>query len=195
MVVAQTDRALEVVPLVEDAALAWSPGARVVVYFRRSGDASYTFTTRVQSVAGRTLALRHSHRLERRQLRDFFRWNTRFDLALFAGAYRNPAGQWALDDSMRLEGTVLDISGGGLCVQLEEEQVTQEPIVVDPDFRGPFPLAGVTCQIMGSSGNDQRPQLRLRFVDLPSTVEARIVRAIYHGQLGRKESDHSEEKE
>ncbi len=193
MVMAQTDWALEVVPLVEDAALAWSSSVRVVVCFRRSGDASYTFTTRMQSVAGRTLALRHSDQLERRQLRGFFRWNTRFVLALFAGAYRNQAGQWAIDDSIRLEGTVLDISGGGLCVQLPEEQATQEHIVVDPHFRGPFPLAGVTCQIMGSRGNGQHSQLRLRFVDLPSTVEARIVRAIYHGQLGRKEPDHPEE--
>jgi c-di-GMP-binding flagellar brake protein YcgR len=87
-----------------------------------------------------------------------------------------------LKQATRVEGTMLNLSGGGLCVRLKEAQ-TETPqgvLVVDPQFRGPFPLAGLVCGLVSGEGR----ALRLRFVDLPAHREAAIVRAIYRRQVG-----------
>ena len=60
-------------------------------------------------------------------------------------------------------------------------------VVVDPGFRGPFPLAGVRCQVIAGRKGPQGA-LRLRFVELSAEVEAGIVRAIHQRQLGLKQA-------
>jgi hypothetical protein len=56
--------------------------------------------------------------------------------------------------------------------------------VIDPQHRGPFPLAGVEGQVVSGHEEAQRGYVRLRFIDLPREVEARIVRRIFQHQLG-----------
>lgn len=119
---------------------------------------------------------------ERVQLRDFFRWDTCFPIVLYAGARQDAAGRWDLKQAARVEGTMLNLSGGGLCLRLKEAppETLQGPLVVDPQFRGPFPLAGLVCGVVSGEGC----ALRLRFVDLPAHREAAIIRAIYRRQVG-----------
>ena len=59
------------------------------------------------------------------------------------------------------------------------------PVVVDPQHRGPFPLAGVKARVVASSLRSKGQTLHLQFVDLPRPIEAQIVRRIYQHQLGR----------
>lgn len=56
--------------------------------------------------------------------------------------------------------------------------------MIDPQHRGPFPLAGVEGQVVSGNAEVQRGYLRLRFIDLPRDIEAQIVRRIFQHQLG-----------
>jgi hypothetical protein len=79
---------------------------------------------------------------------------------------------------------VLDISGGGLRVRLQEALPPGTRIQIDPEYVGPFPLAGLHCRVVSSQPAGEGTYLQLAFVHLPADTEARIVRRIYRHQLG-----------
>ena len=185
---ARDEQALVASPLLEHPDCTWSawlPGERVQVRFQRGNDATYGFATDVLAVEpqAQRLVLRHADRVERRQRRGFFRWDAPFAIVLFVPVQEGPLDR---EQAVRLEGTVVNISGGGLCVQLPEDVPPAARVVVDPGFRGPFPLAGVRCQVVSGNGAGPGGALRLRFVELSAEEEAGMVRAIHQRQLGLK---------
>ena len=56
-------------------------------------------------------------------------------------------------------------------------------MLIDPDFEGIFPLAGIVCQVMRDSSDPNGRTLQLRFVDLPPVLESSIVRSVYQHQI------------
>lgn len=102
-----------------------------------------------------------------------------------AGAQGGP--EHAVDvpeNAPRLEGRVANISAGGLGMTVTGELPTTDRWLVDPAFDGPFPLAGVVCRVVGDSGQGNRPRaLKLKFEELPTTVESEIVRQVFQYQL------------
>jgi c-di-GMP-binding flagellar brake protein YcgR len=96
------------------------------------------------------------------------------------------AGAGRQEPLRRLQGTVVDISGGGLRVRVPVSVTPRTRLQIDPEFRGPFPLAGLHCQVVASSREGDQHYLQLSFVRLPARIEGRIVRRIYQHQLGRR---------
>ena len=138
----------------------------------------------------RAAAVRRTRRPCRRAL---FRWPTRFPVALLVmGGHRPAGGQAGLAaegsptpaEPRRLSGMVLDISGGGLRVRVDQPVLAGTWLRVDPEFAGPFPLAGVQCRVLSSRQEAAQTYLQLCFVRLPADTEARIIRRIYQRQLG-----------
>jgi len=89
LVVARDERAITVAPLLRDGQREFvplQPGALLAARFWREGDTEYRFTTEVLAFSpqDRTALLRHVDRIERLQLRDFFRLQTHFPIFLFA---------------------------------------------------------------------------------------------------------------
>lgn len=89
LVVDRDERAITIAPLLRDGQREFvpvQPGALLSARFWREGDTEYRFTTEVLAFSSqdRTALLRHVDRIERLQLRDFFRLPTHFPLFLFA---------------------------------------------------------------------------------------------------------------
>ena len=186
VVEAQDDHALVVTPLLSDSSApidSWQPGIRVQGHYPQGRDVTYGFATHVLGVelAARRLLLRHTQHVERVQQRSFFRLSTRFPIVLLVG---EGAASLDLEQASRLQGTVVDISGGGLSVRLAETPAESAELTVDPAFTGPFPLAGVKCEVVAAVERDECVHLRLCFVELSGRVETSIVRGIYQRQLG-----------
>jgi len=175
LVISKDEQALITAPLLSTSP-AWSLGTPLSGRFRRERDTEYRFATRLLALTPHTLTLQHADRLERLQARAFFRWETSFPLTLLAGTGNGK--------THRLEGVVTNISGGGLRVRIQEGIPAGTRIVIDPQYRGPFPLAGVYGQVVSGHEEAQRGYLRLRFIDLPRDIEAQIVRRIFQHQLG-----------
>ena len=55
--------------------------------------------------------------------------------------------------------------------------------IVDPEFAGAFPLAGVICEVVDEEPAGDANTLKVRFQDLPPAVERDIVRQVYQHQL------------
>ena len=87
-----------------------------------------------------------------------------------------------LEGVPRIEADVLNISGGGLSAVVHEVVPPTSRLMVAPDFRGPFPLAGVICQLVRTIDEPIGTTLQLRFAEMPPAREREIVRRIYQHQ-------------
>ena len=186
VVEAQDDHALVATPLLSDllgGIDVWQPGSRVEGQFRHGTDSTYAFVTDVFAVEPepQRLLLRHTQRVERVQQRAFFRLATQFPIVLLVGEGTAPEDS---EQASRLEGTVVDISGGGLSVRVPIPPADGAHLTVDPAFAGPFPLAGIGCQLVARLERQDGVVLRLRFVEVSAELEGAIVRGIYRRQLG-----------
>lgn len=174
LVVSRDEGTLVAAPLLNNPPT-WKAGTPLSVRFRRAQDAEYRFATRLLAFTPHTLSLQHADQVERLQVRAFFRWETSFPLTLLVNIGH---GQ-----TRSLEGTVTNISGGGLRLRVQEGVPTGTRVQVDPAYLGPFPLAGVHAQVVSTSAEAQRGWVRVQFVDLPGKVEAQILRRIFQHQL------------
>jgi hypothetical protein len=126
--------------------------------------------------------------------RALLRWPVRFPITLYLLSARGGNGS---DDGAAatpragppfahgvLAGVVLDISAGGMRVQVERPVPVGALLGVDPEDRGPFPLAGTCCRVLRCRPEVGQVCLRLAFVRLSAGTEARIVCGINHRQLG-----------
>ena len=187
---AQDDHALVATPLLSDplgGIEMWQPASRVEGQFRHGTDSTYGFVTDVLAVeaGAQRVLLRHTQRVERVQQRAFFRLRTQFAIVLLVGEGAAPVNP---EQARRLEGTVVDISGGGLSVRVPESLPENTHVTVNPGFAGPFPLAGARCEVVAAMEREGGVQLRLRFCELADQVEAAIVRAIYERQVRARET-------
>lgn len=174
LVVSRHERMLITAPLLNTPPT-WRAGTPLSVRFRRAQDAEYRFATQLLACTPHTLKLQHADQVERLQVRAFFRWETSFPLTLRASLGQGQARS--------LEGTVTNISGGGLRLRVEKGIPSGTPVQVAPDHRGPFPLAGVRGEVVSTSAEAQHGWVRVQFVDLPGKVEAQILRRIFQHQL------------
>lgn len=181
LVVAKGASALVTTPLA-GIAPPWSPGTPLRACFQREPGAHYRFATQLLACTPHTLSLQHVEQVQRLQAREFLRWDTAFPLTL------QVPGRQGL--SQVLEGQVLNLSGGGLRLKTSQALPIGTPVVVDPQHRGPFPLAGVKARVVASSLRSKGWTLHLQFVDLPRAIEAQIVRRIYQHQLNRPSRVH-----
>ena len=78
---------------------------------------------------------------------------------------------------------VTDLSGGGLNVRTQDATNHNDLVLIDPDFEGSFPLAGILCKVLKDSTDPNGRTLQLSFVDLPPSVESAIVRTVYQHQI------------
>jgi hypothetical protein len=155
----------------------WIPGTPLRACFQREQGAHYRFATQLLACTPHTLSLQHVEQLQRLQAREFLRWDTAFPLTLLAPA-RN-------GEKQPVEGQVLNLSGGGLRLKTPQALPIGTSVVVDPQHRGPFPLAGVKARVVANIPRSKGQTLHLQFVDLPRAIEAQIVRRIYQHQLNR----------
>lgn len=155
---------------------------RVKVRFWREGDTEYRFRTRILKTPAdtTTIAIKHTDEMERIQKRDFFRLDVRFDLTLHLAA-----DETASKEPQTVDGTVTNISGGGLSLLTATPVALGSLLEIDSGFAGAFPLAGIHCQTVSADDTRKGWHLRVEFVDLPSQTESAIVRQIYKLQLKR----------
>ena len=90
-----------------------------------------------------------------------------------------------LASGQRLEVTTTDISGGGLGVTSAEEVPPNSVVVVDPAWRGPFPIAGLWCDVSGQERRDEQWWLRLEFADISRERQDDLVCALQREQIRR----------
>ncbi len=97
-----------------------------------------------------------------------------------------PGGsQQPLDKSRPIHGQAVNISAGGMGVLFDEGLPTgSQRWLVDPDFRGSFPLAAIVCTAVGEQkGRGTSTVVKLKFEELTSAAEKDIVRQVYEHQI------------
>lgn len=191
VVVDRDERAITAVPLRRDDDRLLSnlqAGDQIKVRFWRDGDTEYRFRTDILEVeSDRTsIRIRHAETLERVQQRDFYRVRVGRPLGLYAlppGIEDLEPDKVSAAATDRLDGTLLDISGGGLSFFDEKPVPRQGELVVDPDYDGPFPIAGAHLLLVEQHQQPEGWRVRLQFVELPASVKDDLVAAIFDFEL------------
>ena len=89
-----------------------------------------------------------------------------------------------LDKARQIHGQAVNISAGGLGVLLSESLPRASRWLVDPDFRGSFPLAAIVCVVVGEKkGGGASTVVKLKFEELTAAAEKEIVRQVYQHQI------------
>ncbi|MEE2659148.1 MAG: PilZ domain-containing protein [Candidatus Latescibacterota bacterium] len=86
----------------------------------------------------------------------------------------------------QVHGRVVNLSAGGIAVICDpgEQPPEQSGLwIVDPAHEGDFPLGGLRCDLLEASHRAGTTTLKMRFRELPSSVERKIVRGIYEHQV------------
>lgn len=93
--------------------------------------------------------------------------------------------QQPVDKSRPIHGQAVNISGGGMGVLFSRSLPTDsQRWLVDPDFRGSFPLAAIVCTAVGEQrGKGTSTMVKLKFDELTSATEKDIVRQVYENQI------------
>ena len=167
----------------------WFKGDLFEARLSPEGHAEYLFATKIVEIMldEKQIVLMHSEQVERTQIRDFVRWNTNFPLALYTisrSEFERIELGIELDEATRFECTATNISGGGLSVKTDRYLPPQSLVIVDPDFGGDFPIAGVVCETIGQLDEENTlHNIHMKFIDLPGAVEKGIVRIIFQMQI------------
>lgn len=177
------DDGIVAVPLlrVDDHLLAQlQAGDRIKARFWREHDTEYRFRTHIRESDPETtsILIEHTDKLEHTQKRDFYRLKVHFDLAL------HPAS----GEGQNLSGVVTDISGGGLSLATPGPVSAGDLYRVDPDFEGPFPIAGQACQIVDDEAMGEGRRLGLEFTHISRKRQGDLVNAIFHLEVQRSGS-------
>ena len=174
------------------------PGQRLYARFWHQGDTEYKFRsellTNTDSEPG-SVRLAHADELVRLQRRDFFRLAVRIPLTLYAlpqveAATRLP-GDIEIGEGVhpRLAGEVVNLSAGGAAFRAGEGLNTEEMVVVDPLYKGFFPLAGIVCKAIGTRVTEGEGTTSfVEFVNVSSALEDQLVQKLYQRQLARAQS-------
>lgn len=194
VVVHRDEQAISAAPLLrnDDRRLSsLATGDRVKVRFWRKGDTEYRFRTDILEAVEHTttIRIRHAEQLERVQLRDYYRVPTHFEVVLYAlpvGVEQIKAEGVAALATARLVAVAGDVSGGGLSVHTGEPVPRLSEVVIDPEFDGPFPLAGVHCLVGDQQQRHGQWRVRLQYVDdLPKEVRDELVAAVFAHEVSR----------
>lgn len=191
VVVDRDERAVTAVPLLRDGDRRLSElaaGDAIKVRFWRKGDTEYRFRAQILEVQARTtsIRIRHAEQLERVQLRDYYRVAASFQLILYVlpqGVEEVSPERVSAVAADRLSATAIDISGGGLSVHVGAAVPRSSELVVDPDFAGEFPLAGIHCLVVEQAAREGGWYVRLQFVALPGEVRDDLVAAVFAHEM------------
>ena len=199
VLVRREERALVLVPLLREDFARYETldaGRVLAVRFWRSRDTEYRFEASIISVDRdeHAVVLHHSDSMTRLQQRDFYRIYVHFEIPFFLQGKassdlkegdmpEDPDRDMPVSFAERIDATVLDLSAGGLSIETLTVGPLECTLIVDPHFAGPFPLAGLACQIVQQTRVGQANRLQLRFDTMPAAREAELVRCVYEHQL------------
>ncbi len=199
MLVERDERALSIVPLLRDDFHRYeqlAKGGQLALRFWRSHDAEYRVSLLIHSVdyEQNAVLLHHSDQVERLQQRDFHRISVHFPIRLLvaqptpaegenASESTSPTAEGVGHSGRSVQAYVLDLSAGGLSIEADVQEPLAGDIVVDPQFKGPFPLAGLACEIVHQAHIGGAWRLQLHFSDMAEVQRSELVRLVYDYQL------------
>jgi hypothetical protein len=75
-----------------------------------------------------------------------------------------------LAGAIRVGGRVVNLSASGLAIDVASDATQREGMsrIVDPDFEGPFPLAGLTCTPVSTQRTPRGHRIKMTFQELPT---------------------------
>ena len=97
-----------------------------------------------------------------------------------------PAAQDRLTGATRVSARVVNLSAGGLAIEVTQGSPPADADtawILDPAFEGPFSLAGITCNPVGTETSVLGKIIKMTFDQLPTPIEKEIVRGVYEHQL------------
>ena len=96
-----------------------------------------------------------------------------------------PAELWAQGPgTQRLEGTLIDLSAGGVALRSTTALKEGELVTVDPEARTPFPLEGIACRVIHSARDPKGGYTHhLEFVNVDEAHRDHMVRQIDREQI------------
>ena len=185
------DEAIAAVPLLrldDNCLTELQPDDRIKVRFWRDHDTEYRFRSRILKFYPHTtsIVIEHVEKLERVQKRDFFRLGVHFNIRFNAIDSGDEGTKHSADSAATpIEGSVHDLSGGGLSMTTESEIPSTHLLLVDSSLEVPFPLEDLVCRVIGQEELTRGKRVHLEFVDISRKAQGDLVHAIFQQQTHR----------
>ncbi|MGL1937178.1 MAG: PilZ domain-containing protein [Fibrobacterales bacterium] len=161
------------------------PGTEIKASFTRNGDGEYHITTKVAKCTPDDITLEHSRQVSRKQQRNWVRVDVNLPIMVIA-TLEYEDGQKVTE---KVRGRVRNVSGGGAAIRLPIRVPCDNSIYMNFDLSG-VKFNRIEGHIIRVSdkpdGADETFQHSLKFIDLESQLQEKIVRYVFEVQ--RKES-------
>ncbi len=160
-------------------------GTIIRASFTRNGDGEYNIITKVVSSTANDITLEHSRQISRKQQRNWVRVDVNLPLMVVA-TIEYEDGQKVTE---KVRGRIRNISGGGASVRLPIRAPAESTIYMNFDLSGVKfnKIEGLIIRVGDKpEGTDDTFQHSLKFIDLETHLQEKIVRYVFEVQ--RKES-------
>jgi hypothetical protein len=166
-----------------------APNQTLEIGILRPGDAEYRVQASLTALrtGSRTLVLAHTRSLERKQLRNWVRVEVNLPcrITVISGPEKPGPGDKLLPAGLVVEGRMVDLSGGGSCARLPSPLPKGHRIHLNFDLPGGS-FRGVRAEVMRMAAvakhGREDYEHHLKFVDLETTQQERIVRYVFEKQ-------------
>jgi len=157
-------------------------GMKIRMALTRGGDAEYGIETEIEEVRARSLVLKHTRRLNRRQLRNWVRVDVNLPSTAYP-IYLDDQGQQR--PLIPIKSRIVDLSGGGMAVRLPVQLKVGGRMLVD------FALSDMNVTAMeveiirvAPLKNSEEPMFQhsVSFKDVQKPIQERIVRFVFEKQ-------------
>ncbi|MFC1584367.1 PilZ domain-containing protein [Fibrobacterota bacterium] len=156
------------------------------VWFIRPGDAEYRLKIRVKEIRDGSIVLEHTHDLQRKQLRNWVRVDVNIPckatLVKKTGGKDESPDKDDLPNGTVLEGRIMDISGGGICLRLSSGLSSGSTLSLNFDLPGSS-LKNILSEVINYDAlkkNDANVFIhRLKFCEIETATQEKIVRFVF----------------
>ncbi len=160
-------------------------GDIIFIWFIRGGDAEYSLSTVVTKYYDNKAVLEHRLKMERKQLRNWVRIDVNLPcraILTMVPDQEDNSETPPLQRGAALEGRIMDISGGGVCLRLDNKIPQNSILSLSFDLPGSS-IRGIRADVLGynqgQGENDNVIVHRLRFKDIETSLQEKIVRFVF----------------
>ncbi|MBF0430280.1 MAG: PilZ domain-containing protein [Fibrobacteria bacterium] len=168
----------------EGTPLSMGDNQEIMVWFIRAGDGEYHLQSRLISNQDNMMVLSHTLNLQRKQLRNWVRVDVNIPcrVSIWELNTADEIIQKELPQGLKLDGRIIDISGGGMALRLSKNIPSNSMVKLFFDLPG-TPVKNAQAVVLSSNpvkkGVDDAFIHRLKFSDMEVQLQEKIIRFVF----------------
>ena len=161
-------------------------GDKINIWFIRPGDGEYKLQVEVSETHGNEILLDHTLKMTRKQLRNWVRVDVNIPCKAVVDKLADDSKNTQLSDTLKrgmvMNGRIMDMSGGGICLQLATGLPSKSILFLNFDLPGSS-LNNVKSEVINFSlpkkQNEDKYIHRLKFSEIETSLQEKIVRFVF----------------